>query len=547
MLFKALLAVIPFLHSVSTFECSSRQKIDWFPCRENGSAPLTCGSLLVPLDYLNSSSNTSLNLDLVKISAVKEPKKGTILFNPGAPGGSGRESFVGPIAAALSVVTGGVYDLISFDPRGVGNTIPFSCFPNDTSRTTYNLKAPVFLNSSDTAIGAIWAARQTLVRSCFEHAKDRGELIGTGYVARDMMQIVDALDEDGLLNYLGISYGTLLGSTVAAMFPDRMGKLVLDAVINPHDYYAGRDVSWAIASDRCFNGFITGCLANPQMCALAQEATDARELENKIYGLLDSIKYSPFVIGSDLVSGIIDYSVLKMAIFTALYNPVTWPLLAAGIHGIIMKNATQAAKILALNAPEPTVFPSLGYEASQGIRSGDVSLRTNNLTSLLSLFDEFYATSRILGDTLSSPTLTYAQWPFKAKGGYTGNFQVKTKYPILFIGSDVDPVTPLASARNASAGFEGSVVLQHEGYGHPFVAQPSVCTVRAIRTYFVNGTLPAVGTKCPPDFDLFSNTTLADSLALLGKRALQEEEEDGARLLVAAMQLNAIVPRAPMF
>ncbi|KAL8806805.1 MAG: hypothetical protein Q9182_001065 [Xanthomendoza sp. 2 TL-2023] len=505
-----------------------------------------CLLLLVPLDYLNSSSNASLKLDLVKISAVKEPKAGTILFNPGGPGGSGRESFIGLSAAALSVVTGGIYDLISFDPRGVGNTIPFSCYPNDTLRTTYNLKAPVFLNSSDNAIGAIWAARQTLVRSCLDNAKDRGDLIGTGYVARDLMQIVDALDEGGLLNYLGISYGTLLGSTVAAMFPDRMGKLVLDSVINPHDYYAGRDVSGAIASDRCFDGFIAGCLANPQACALAQEAKDARQLESQIYGLLDSIKYNPFVIGSDLVSGIIDYSVLKMAIFNALYSPVTWPLLAAGIQGTITKNATQAAKLVAFNTPEPTVFPSLGYEASQGIRSGDVSLRTDNLTSLLPLIDEFCATSRILWDGLSSPTLTYAQWPFKAKGGYTGNFQVKTKNPILFIGSDMDPITPLASARNASAGFEGSVVLQHEGYGHPSVAQPSVCTLRAIRDYFVNGSLPAAGTKCSPDFGLFSNTTLANSLVLVSKRALQEEDNDGARLLAAAMQLNAIVPRAPV-
>ncbi|KAL8691914.1 MAG: hypothetical protein Q9224_004072 [Gallowayella concinna] len=546
MLSKVLLAFIPFLHSVSTFKGSPRQSIDWFPCRENGSAPLTCGSLLVPLDYLNTSSDASLKLDLVKISAVKEPKRGTILFNPGGPGGSGRESFVGSIAAALRVVTGGVYDLISFDPRGVGDTIPFSCFTNDSSRRIYNVKAPMFLNSSDTAIGAIWAARKTLVRSCLENAKDRGELVGTGYVARDMMQIVDALNEGGLLNYMGVSYGTLLGSTVAAMFPDRMGKLVLDAVINPRDYYAGRDVSGATASDRCFDGFITGCLANPQTCALAQEATDARDLERKIYGLLDSIKYDPFVIGSDVVSGIIDYSVMKNAIFTALYNPVTWPLLAAGIQGILTKNATQAAKLMALNAPVPTIFPSRGYEASQGIRPSDVSLRTDNLTSLLPLFDEFYATSRIFGDALSSPTLSYAQWPFKAKGGYTGNFQVKTKNPILFIGSDVDPITPLASAKNASAGFEGSVVLEHEGYGHVFVAQPSVCTSRAIRDYFLAGKLPAVGTKCSPDFGLFSNTTLADSLALVSKRALQEDDDD-ARLMAASMQLNAIVPRAPVF
>ncbi|KAL8768837.1 MAG: hypothetical protein Q9209_005018 [Squamulea sp. 1 TL-2023] len=548
MLCKILLAAIPLLHSVVASNCSARHTINWFPCKENVSAPLTCGSLLVPLDYLDTSSNASLKLDLVKISANKEPKKGSILFNPGGPGASGRESFAGPMGTALRVVTGGVYDLISFDPRGVGNTIPLSCFANDSSRATYNHKAPLYLNASDTAIGAIWAARQTLVRSCFENAKDIGELVGTGYVARDIMQIVDALDEGGLLNFLGLSYGTLLGSTVAAMFPHRIGKSVLDAVANPHDYYAGRDVSQSTGSDRCFHGFITGCMANPTMCPLAQEATDADNLEGKVYALLDSIKYNPFVIGSDIVTGTIDYTVLKGAIFNAMYNPSTWPILATGIHGALTRNATEAAVLMKLAAPPvPIVFPSKGHEASQGIRPSDVSFRTDNLTSLLPLFDEFYATSRIFGDVLSSLTLSYAQWPFKAKGGYTGNFQVKTKNPILFVGSDVDPVTPLASARNASAGFEGSVVLQHEGYGHTFMGQPSVCTARAIRDYFLNGTLPAAGTKCPPDFGLFSNTTVADSLALLSKRALLKGHDDDAELLAAVMQLNAMVPRAQMF
>ncbi|KAL8789720.1 MAG: hypothetical protein Q9213_000970 [Squamulea squamosa] len=550
MLCKALLAVIPFLQLVVASNSPARHTINWFPCKENGSAPLTCGSLQVPLDYLDTSSNASLKLDLVKISANKEPKKGSIIFNPGGPGGSGRESFVGPIGAALRVVTGGVYDLISFDPRGVGDTIPFSCFANDSSRVTYNLKAPILLNASDTAIGAIWAARQTFVRSCLENAKDIGDLIGTGYVARDIMQIVDALDEDGLLNYLGFSYGTLLGSTVAAMFPNRIGKTVLDGVVNPYDYYAGHDVSHSTASDRCFHGFFTGCVANPKMCALAQEATDADDLEGKVYALIDSIKYNPFVMGSDIVSGIIDYTMLKTAIFYAMYNPITWPILATGIHGVLTKNATEAAVLMEFNAPPgPTVFPSKGYEASQGIRASDVTLRTDNLTSLLPLFDEFYATSRISGDALSSPTLSYAQWPFRAKGGYTGNFQVKTKNPILFIGSDVDPVTPLASARNASAGFDGSVVLQHEGYGHTFTAQPSVCTARAVRDYFLNGTLPAAGTKCPPDFGLFSNKTLEDSLALFSKRALLKEDDDNddAKLMAAVMQLNTMVPRAQLF
>ncbi|KAL8923933.1 MAG: hypothetical protein Q9208_004370 [Pyrenodesmia sp. 3 TL-2023] len=148
---------------------------------------------MVPLDYANGSSNTSMRLRLVKINASKQPKQGTILLNPGGPGQSGREFLAGEYGAALQVATGGVYDLIGFDPR------------NDSARANYNLKAPVYLKSSDTAIGASRAARVVLANSCQTIAGGIGELLGTGYVARDMMRIVDALDEDRLLNYWGFS------------------------------------------------------------------------------------------------------------------------------------------------------------------------------------------------------------------------------------------------------------------------------------------------------------------------------------------------------
>jgi hypothetical protein len=93
--------------------------IHWISCKENGSLSLTCGTLNVPLDYSNQSSDETLQLDLVRVSAVKQPKKGSILFNPGGPGASGRSYIAGPSVYALLAITGGEYDLIGFDPRYV--------------------------------------------------------------------------------------------------------------------------------------------------------------------------------------------------------------------------------------------------------------------------------------------------------------------------------------------------------------------------------------------------------------------------------------------
>lgn len=291
------------------------------------------------------------------------------------------------------------------------------------------------------------------------------ELIGTGYVARDMMQIVDALHEGGLLNYWGFSYGSTLGATVAAMFPERMGKVVLDGVLNPLDYFSGRDISQLTATDLSFDGFFTGCVANPEMCALAQLTMDAGELSEKVYGLIYHLKYNPFVTGPDAVSDIIDYTFLKNAIQSVIINPSTWPLFSTGLHGLLTENITEARTLSFFTAPQPTIFPNNGKEATPAIRFSDVPRERVNTTSFDDILEEFYATSKLLGDFFSSLPPSYRDWPFRAKGAYLGDFRVKTRNPLLFVGGALDPLTPLPNAYNASAGFEGSVVLEHGGYG----------------------------------------------------------------------------------
>ncbi|KAI4247913.1 MAG: hypothetical protein L6R42_009466, partial [Xanthoria sp. 1 TBL-2021] len=97
--------------------CHITRPVNWFPCTRNGTLPIMCGTLTVLLDYVNATSNAALELQLVKVSAVKQPKKGSILFNPGGPGSPGRDLIAGAEAPSLLVATGGYHDLIGFDPR----------------------------------------------------------------------------------------------------------------------------------------------------------------------------------------------------------------------------------------------------------------------------------------------------------------------------------------------------------------------------------------------------------------------------------------------
>ncbi|KAF2153791.1 hypothetical protein K461DRAFT_276837 [Myriangium duriaei CBS 260.36] len=536
--------------AASGLEASAASTINWTSCASaltdpsNDSPAIQCADLQVPRDYTNVGAG-NITLKLTKLVATSGPSKGSILYNPGGPGLSGRSQVAGYTGYEVSVVTGGQFDIISWDPRGTGETLPYSCFNSDTDRQVLEAKTPQHSNASDTALGQVWALRTVFADACAVNAHDYGDLVGTAFTARDMIQIVDGLGEDGLLRYWGISYGSILGMTVAAMFPDRVDRIVIDGVLNPKDYYAGLDVSQILSTDAAFAGFFKGCVASPALCPLAQLGKDANSISNQVWQLIDRLKYNPIAFGGNLTTEYFDYDVVKSLIFQGLYNPVQfWPALSIILHGLITNNATEAVSVYSqFVAVYPPTFPDRsGIEAIPGIRCSDVSLRTKDLASLTPLIQDFYRTSKIGGDYLPpAQPLICAQWPFQAKERVKTDWNVNTRKPVLFIGNTFDPITSLTSAKNASSGFKGSRLLTQNGYGHSSLAQPSRCTAKYIRAYFTNGTLPAAGTTCQIDVDLFTTETFPDvilsSPGNTTKRAVPQLSDD-ERLRVAKRGLD---------
>lgn len=181
--------------------------------------------------------------------------------------------------------------------------------------------------------------------------------------------------------------------------------------------------------------------------------------------MLEQIKYTPYpVTVPGLGPQVIDYTTVKTRIFTDLYSPTLWPLTASFLQGLLTGNHSAIAEYLATVA----VLPS-GMEAESqfGIKCSDALAGAAQSTpeELARTIQLRHQSSRIAGDTADIVPMICAHWKLAAKERYSGDFRVKTKTPALFIGNTHDPVTPLVSARNVSSTFEGSVVLQHDGYG----------------------------------------------------------------------------------
>ncbi|KAF2486401.1 proteinase [Neohortaea acidophila] len=469
----------------------------------NSTLPIVCGSLAVPRDYTNNTSNETLVLPIYKIPVANgTTSKHSVLLNFGGPGNPGLSSFAAN-ASALQLLLGGDHDVILVTPRGVGGNLDFSCSQTDAVATLHASWTTLNGNASNVAEGELWATTGLYADACKQSpGAANGDLIGTAFTARDFMQVVEALDEDGLIYYHGFSYGTVLGMTIAALFPDKIGGMVLDGNVNVYQYYRNSYVGQYLDTDKVFSLFCSTCIATPRLCALAHNQSSA-ELENDLLALFYKLKSHPLpVFFPDGLGGLADYTYITNQVNSALYEPTSWPGLSVLLAGLLAGNTTlvtEASLITTSNA---------GHDWLSGIRCGDNRVRVSEPSALNSNISATEAESPIFGSDAVSFYYTCAQWSFYAKGNFSwppGAVRIRTASPVLLVGNLYDPVTPLVNAKSNSADLEGSVVLQNDGIGHTSVlSQASLCTARAIRAYWFNGTLPRPGTSCPVDVPAFS-------------------------------------------
>ncbi|KAF8579923.1 alpha/beta-hydrolase [Ramaria rubella] len=489
--------------------------VKWWPCGQDHLPGAECGYIIVPLDYLNTSVGIA-KVALGRYKATKKPRKGMVLFNPGGPGGRGK-----PVATLrgpyMQSFIGTDYDFVGFDPRGIGETEPrVRCFGEDgnyqlfKTHTVLDRGFDVGPNLTDprTRDNLLLQQREaeSLYKTQFERcARTMGETLkymGTTTVSRDIDFITTALEgEDALINFYGASYGSILGAYLVNMFPDRVGRVVIDGIADAVLWSSTPSFKWYRQwlgyTEKAYGIFLDECSkAGPRFCPLAESKhEDPSKIEKRITQFLADIYAEPLTVPFALRPGILTSGLAEIPLFTSLQRPTEWPLMSQALSQAIKGDGT--ALLNRIQGSFPADLERSAVSCNDNLPG---SWPTNEEVIDESL-DVLKTVSRFAMSVVTTEPDSGCQfWPVTPPERFEGPWNHTLKNPILIHSNTADPVTPLSSGEAIRKLLGNSSRLAiRQGPGHCSFSLLSLCTAKITRDYFKDGTLPEEGHICPLD------------------------------------------------
>jgi pimeloyl-ACP methyl ester carboxylesterase len=469
--------------------------INWQPClsqvlKVNPNFPRTmtasCGTVTVPQDWRTAkdgkpSDGKTFNLALVRIHLNSDTHPaGSVLTNPGGPGASGWDFAVGIAGKVTNLL--GSYDLIGFDPRGVSRSNPVQCISDADLDAYYSYDPdPV----SDASFQGLVTLDKHMGDACGSQLGSTLGLFTTEQAARDIDQIRVGLG-DQKINWLGFSYGTLLGATYAQLFPTHIRAMVLDGAVDPTLSATAASETQAGGFEHAFNDFSAWCTAHAASCPIADNP------RGEVVNAINSARTNPVVGpgGRKATAGLVELAVLQ-----ALYLQDFWTYMAQGINN--------------LKQGDTRLIFALADEYSERDDSGHYSNTTDAFTAyecadapvpsvdqIRSLQSQWRAKYPLFGAPLATGLLNCAEWP-ATKDPYPTGKAVGAP-PIVVVGTTGDPATPYASTAKLANMLGVGHVITWQGEGHTATLS-SPCIQAAVDKYLINLTVPADGFTCPPN------------------------------------------------
>ncbi|MFC0861725.1 alpha/beta hydrolase [Sphaerimonospora cavernae] len=458
------------------------QRAGWRDC----GGGFECAKIQVPLDYADPSGER-IELSVIRLPASGK-RMGSLLINPGGPGGSG----VDYTRMARNVLTDGLrarFDIVGFDPRGVGESTPIRCMSGK------ELDAYVAMDTSpDTPaeVAALKTGSKAFADRCGAKARRLLPFVGTPDAARDMDVLRAVLGDSGL-TYLGKSYGTYLGAVYAGLFPKRVRALVLDGAVDPAVPSLKSELVQAQGFEVALKAFVEDCFKDGA-CPFTSRTVDGAMGE--ITALLKRADEHP--LKNDLKDGReVNESWTILGIVTPLYEREAWPLLRRALgSALVHGNGTDLLRMADLLVERKSDGSySNQTEANLAINCLDHPY-PKDMAAFRKAADEAAKVSPHFGRFVVWGSLTCAYWPIPAKSE-DKPIKAEGAPPILVIGTVRDPATPYEWAQGLASELTSGVLLGYDGDGHTAYRTGSKCVDRAVDDYLISLRVPAAGTVCP--------------------------------------------------
>ncbi|MFD5320523.1 alpha/beta hydrolase [Streptomyces sp. NPDC127098] len=481
------------------------QRLDWSACPAPDSAegggsaspsPLPdgedweCARMTAPLDYSDPNGDTiEIAMIRARTKAEGDQRIGSLIFNFGGPGGSGVATL--PAFGSDYNKLNSRYDLVSFDPRGVGNSEGVQCL-DDQQLDDYFAADADPRNASERR--EFTDRLKEFDRGCEDRFGDLLPHLTTTNTARDMDLMRKVLGDDKL-HYFGISYGTELGGVYAHLFPRRVGRALFDAVVDP----TGNTEQGALGQTEGFQLALGNYLDNCTQSDNCPLGTDPDEGERKLQDFLDSLRDHPLDT-RDPDKRKLTQSLAWSGVAQSLYSQSFWPYLTQGLDDAMTEDNPDGTVLLALGDSMNGRNPDGSYSTLQSsltaISCADSSERYT-VDDVRDKLGQFEDASPVFGPQMAWGLLSCTYWPVEGQREHP-NVRADGAPKILLIGTTGDPATPFQGTAHMkdALGDDVGVELVYEGEGHGAYNSGNKCVQDTANDYLLNGTVPDDGKRC---------------------------------------------------
>lgn len=465
------------LPSLSQYET---QELNWRDCYGN----YQCATMLVPINYSDLTVGV-FSLALLRYQALDQDRRiGSLIVNPGGPGSSGVDyAYNAPNIVSPEILER--FDIVGFDPRGVGDSSGIECLTDAETDASFAADP----KPDDEAELALFISD---AREYFAKCAEKTEHL-TGYStlnsARDL-DLLRAVLGDEKLNFLGKSYGTYLGTLYAELFPENVGRLVLDGAVDPNSDNRETVLGQAIGFEAALDSFISDCLKN-KTCALSGDLQSARD---QVLELLAQTAIKPLKSksGRKVTEGLV-----LLGIASALYDSESdWPVLRDAFKEATLGSGESFLTLADQYAgrQENGSYPSNENDALQVISCLDQN-KIETVSVIKNGAAEFSEKAPIFGPYLAYAGLACRYFPNLSSVEQIEVKSLKTK-PILVIGTTRDPATPYKWAQSLARIFDNAVLITLDGDGHAGHGRGSICVDSAVDRYLLTGITPKSALFC---------------------------------------------------